>query len=463
VVRSILIRRRTALIAGGNACPTTSLSRPCWWACEASWRFAKPSIFATAAGGLFFPLAARLGMPPRSNVTTKVLQKVIWAGANNGSYALAAEALAELSEVSLSPKQIRRLVVQIGAARLAERDDAVEQLQAMSFAKRREGSGAVAPPELAVISMDGGRYQRRDHFRGQAEREAAGAHWRETKVGCLLSMQSELHTHDPTPCFPAWLATSTAIAELAKSTEKTLLSAIPPCREEQATPREEDLGYEPPRLLAREVMATSHDAERFGWELEARAWQLGFPSASRQAFVADGLAVNWTIARRHFPHAVPILDLMHALSYAWSAAHAVDDGTCYRTWAQWIWQGQVTRVIAALTNHQARLGTPPPEAEANDPRSRVARALTYYTNNQTRMNYPRYRQQGLPLTSSHIESTIKQINARIKGTEKFWEQTAGDAVLQLRADTLSDSKPLNAFWTRWLAQQTGANCYRTAA
>ena len=135
----------------------------------------------------------------------------------------------------------------------------------------------------------------------------------------------------------------------------------------------------------------------------------------------------------------------------------------YPTWAEWIWQGQVTRVIAALTDHQARLGTPPPQAEANDPRCRVARALTYYTNNQMRMKYPQYRQQGLPLTSSHIESTIKQINARIKGTEKFWEQAAGDAVLQLRADTLSTSRPLDAFWTRWQAQQTGVNSYRLAA
>jgi len=404
-----------------------------------------------------------LGIPPRSNVTTKVLQKVIWAGANNGSYALAAAALAELSEVRLSPKQIRRLVVQVGAARLAERDDAVEQLQAMPFAKRRAGSKAATPPELAVISMDGGRYQRRDHFRGQADRDAAGTHWRETKVGCLLSMRSDVHTRDPAPRFPAWLATSAAVVELAKSAEKTALSAVKPAGEEPATPRDEDLGYEPPQLQAREVVASSQDAQRFGWELEARAWQLGFPAASRQAFVADGLAVNWTIARRHFPRAVPILDLMHALSYAWSAAHAVDEGAWYRTWAEWIWQGQVTRVIAALTDLQARLGTPPPEAEANDPRSRVARALTYYTNNQTRMNYPQYRQQGLPLTSSHIESTIKQINARIKGTEKFWERTAGDAVLQLRADTLSDSRPLTAFWTRWLARQTGANCYRLAA
>lgn len=439
-----------------------SRSRPYWWACEAPWRFPKPNIFAIAVGGLFFPLAARLGIPPRSPVTTRVLQKTIWAGANNGSYALAAEALAELSEVRLSPKQIRRLVVQVGEARLAERDDAVAQLQAMPFAKRRAGSGAATPPELAVISMDGGRYQRRDHFRGQGDGDA-GTHWRETKVGCLLSMQSELHSQDPAPRFPAWLATSAAVAELAKLAEKTALSPREPRTEQHAESRPENLDYEPPQLLARDVVASSQNAEQFGWQLEARAWQLGFPAASRQAFVADGLTVNWTIARRHFPRAVPILDLMHALSYAWSAAHAVDEGDSYPVWAELIWQGQVSQVIADLTAHQQRLGTPTAEIDPNDPRCRVARALTYYANNQTRMNYPQYRQHGLPLTSSHIESTIKQINARIKGTEKFWERTSGDAVLQLRADTLSDTRPLAPFWNRWQAQQTGANRYHLAA
>jgi hypothetical protein len=392
-----------------------------------------------------------------------VLQKAIWAGANNGSYSLAAEALFELSEVCLSPKQIRRLVVQVGEARLAERDDAVGQLQAMPFARRREGSRAATPPELAVISMDGGRYQRRDHFRHQTDQETARTHWRETKVGCLLSMRSELHTHDPAPRFPTWLATSTAVAELAEIAEKTNLSTAETTAEEPAEPSDEILGYQPPQLLARDVVATSQQAESFGWQLESRAWQLGFPAAARQAFVADGLAVNWTIAQRHFPRAVPILDLMHALSYAWSAADAVDGGASYHVWAEQIWQGRVSQVIADLTAHQQRLGTPPPDTEANDPRYRIARALTYYTNNHTRMNYPQYRQQGLPLTSSHIESTIKQINARIKGTEKFWKRESGDAVLQLRADTLSDTQPLTTFWFRWQTQQTGVNCYRIAA
>ena len=48
-----------------------------------------------------------------------------------------------------------------------------------------------------------------------------------------------------------------------------------------------------------------------------------------------------------------------------------------------------------------------------------------------------YRRQGPPLTSSHTESAIKQINARVKGTEKFWRQTAAPSLSLLRTPALS--------------------------
>jgi hypothetical protein len=64
------------------------------------------------------------------------------------------------------------------------------------------------------------------------------------------------------------------------------------------------------------------------------------------------------------------------------------------------------------------------------------------------------------LTGSHIESTIKQINRRIKGSEKSWSKTTSEAVLQLRADDLSDPNPLDTFWLRHQARQTGSNAYR---
>ena len=111
---------------------------------------------------------------------------------------------------------------------------------------------------------------------------------------------------------------------------------------------------------------------------------------------------------------------------------------------------------------QQRIGEAPADAEEADPRVLLARARGYLKNNAERMKYPEYRKAGLPVTSSWIESLIKEINYRIKGTEKFWRHDSGEAVLQLRADTLSDTQPLTAFWRRWQSQQTGSNRYQIA-
>jgi hypothetical protein len=53
------------------------------------------------------------------------------------------------------------------------------------------------------------------------------------------------------------------------------------------------------------------------------------------------------------------------------------------------------------------------------------------------MKYAKYRRAGLLITSSHIKSTIKRINRRVKGTEKFWLNGWAEALLQLTAHNLS--------------------------
>jgi hypothetical protein len=425
---------------------------------EAKFVLASRATFAGIVAGLFFPLAGRLGLAARSTVTPRILRKMVWAGSNLGSYAMAEEAMLELGGISISARRIRRAVGQVGEQRVREREAVVKQFKELDLPQQQAGSTAVEPPQVGVIMMDGGRYQRRDHF-GQKDHPAGENHWREDKVGCLLSMCGEVHESDPAPEFPEWLATSAAVAELAKNGEKTGVFETSAPVEEHPAEKPAEVNYESPDLVSREVVASGADAESFGWQLAARAWQRGFPAAQRLAFVADGAHVNWTIQAQHFSHAMPILDLMHALSYAYSAADAVQDKDAFRRWAEWIWAGEVHQVIAALSEHQRRIGKPPDDASATDPRQRVARALTYYEYHCSRMNYPEYRRLGLPLTSSHIESTIKQINRRVKGSEKFWLQATSEAVLQLRADYLSDSAPLVSFWLRHQARQTGANAY----
>ena len=96
------------------------------------------------------------------------------------------------------------------------------------------------------------------------------------------------------------------------------------------------------------------------------------------------------------------------------------------------------------------------------PRSKVANALRYLVNQQSRMHYDQYRCQGLPITSSHIESTIKQINRRVKGTEKFWSEGGAEALLQLAADYLSETDPMVTFWRERPSLATGQRHYHAA-
>ena len=136
-----------------------------------------------------------------------------------------------------------------------------------------------------------------------------------------------------------------------------------------------------------------------------------------------------------------------------------DGWPVYRKWITWVWQGQVRHVITALEARQQELGEPTSEDSSTSPRRIVSSTLTYLKNQSPHMNYPAYRTAGLPITSSHMESTMKELNYRLKGTEKFWSDEGGEAVLQLRADSMCDSAPLETFWKNRLTSRSGYHSY----
>ena len=120
-------------------------------------------------------------------------------------------------------------------------------------------------------------------------------------------------------------------------------------------------------------------------------------------------------------------------------------------------------MIAALRQRQGELGLPGSASAETSPAQVVSQALAYLENQRDKMKYDAYRQAGLPITSSLMESTVKQINQRVKGSEKFWSEAGSEAVLQLRADQLSDGAILEAFWDRRQAEATGQRRYRRSA
>ena len=178
-----------------------------------------------------------------------------------------------------------------------------------------------------------------------------------------------------------------------------------------------------PEVLVRTGLATLENSDTFAWMTTAAAEDRGFFSAGARAFVGDGQAYNWTIHRRHFASFEPILDFVHASEHVHAAARAV--GEPGERWAGFCWQGRVAEVLSEMAERLGRL-TPPrdPDTEPDHPWCVLSREHGYLTNNRERMDYPRYRRAGLPWTSSPIESWVKQLNQRVKGSEKFWNDDA---------------------------------------
>ena len=391
----------------------------------------KRSIAAQNVGGIFFPQSAALGIEADYDYTPRVYRRIVFAASKNVSCLDAAQALAELGELKLLPKRIWRAAKRIGEERIGEQQAAAAAYQELPLPARQR-SPAAQTPAVACVQMDGGRYQERARIpqtpAAAAEKPDDEGHWREFKAGCLLSMTSQVHAEDPCPQLPRTFVDPGKMREIAREIKgfTTSESAVSVKAEEEAGP---DLKERPgfPEVLVKSVVATTGDVGAFGLLLVAAAYARGFHAALRKAFVADGSSTNWSVWREHFSHYTPITDFVHALMYVYAAALSgrttAEGWALYRDWAQWLWQGDVGRIIAALQQELQQLGFPE-KNETGTPRVQLASTLTYLTNQQGRMQYHEYRRQGLPITSSHIESTIKQINRRIKGTEKFWDQGA---------------------------------------
>jgi hypothetical protein len=416
---------------------------------------------ASDAGKIFFPHSKALGIAPDDTVSPVVLRKVVYAGSHASSFQQASRDLKEEAELDISEQRIMRATRRIGLERVAERNGETEAWANLSLPERGRSSREQVP-QVACVEPDGGRLQIRDRKPSEEQAKKAGF-WREDKVGCLMSMASAVSPEDPCPQIPQVFVDPLRMRKISREIKGFCVSdEEEAARDDVASQRRAGQ----PEVLVRSVVATREDVHAFGKQLAAAAWQRGFSAAPRKAFVADGQDANWTVWRDHFSHYTPILDFIHAICYVFAGAttgRRLREGwPVYCQWAQWVWSGQVERVIEALRERQQKLGAPEEDEGEESPRSKVADALRYLENQKSRMHYDHYRREGLPITSSHIESTIKQINRRVKGSEKFWSEGGAEALLQLTADYLSETTPLATFWRERPSHASGQRHYHAA-
>jgi hypothetical protein len=178
----------------------------------------------------------------------------------------------------------------------------------------------------------------------------------------------------------------------------------------------------------------------------AMAWIIGQVSARRrpgQVLIAlmDGQESLWDTMKLHLPfgaRTVPVLDILHALSYVWAAAGLFEKTEANRkafTRARLlrILRGEVRSVIRGLR----RMGSTAclTGKAAND----LRRICGYLEKNAHRMCYDEYLRRGYPIASGVIEGACRHlVKDRMERSGMRWTLEGARSMLHVRAAQQSD-------------------------
>lgn len=401
-------------------------------------------VIARPVAGIFFPQRPDLRLTSHS-YSPSVFGKIVRTSARQSSFREAAEALKDLADVDISGRQAGRIAQEVGQQLQADRDQRVAEFQAGKLKAEVE-----TRPALALVGVDGGRLQIRNEGDGPGAHESS---WREDKIAVLATAAITSFDSDPEPDLPDCFRSREYVEKLVRGiggqsamgqadpqTESIGDSSLP-TTDQKKDPRKR------PELLVRTYVASTCSSEEFGPMVAAEAQRRNFMNASHRAFLGDGGAWIWKLQQQYFPTFQPIVDFLHVLGHVFAAAKVAATGSekpwdLFQSWAEACWRGRADQVIEQLRVLLDSLEIVP-EADVesladDDPRKILIQELGYLEHNQKRMDYPRYRQLGLPWTSSHVESTVKLFNRRVKGSEKFWGESGAEAMLQLHAAFLSE-------------------------
>jgi hypothetical protein len=410
-----------------------------------------PGASAQSAGAFFSLLDERLRLGTEG-YSPLLVQKIEYAGGNHASFEVASQSLEKLSELSISPKHVQTVTERLGRERAEERDAAARQMEAGKLKSSRR-----QPPAVVAIHVDAGKMQFRAEGCGRGVHDPA---WGDAKVACLQSYTATRFDKDPQPEPPPAFLDPVRVERLCREMER--IHGTPAAKigepKEPAKPkqRRENVRHrrKRPQRLLRTVVATTCGVEAFGWMVSAEATKRGFYDALIGAIVGDG--GNWVgpMGDLHFPDWVQILDFPHLLVHLYAAARLSFPNQPKAAWSLYekmlrdAWAGRAGDVLQTLQDQVGRLGLAPPDARKDDPRNVVRRVRDYVEANLGRMDYPTYRRKGLPVSSALVESLIKQMNQRVKGSEKFWTESNGEAILQVRAAHLSEDGRAEQFHAR---------------
>jgi hypothetical protein len=199
--------------------------------------------------------------------------------------------------------------------------------------------------------------------------------------------------------------------------------------------------------------------DEFGPLLRQEAFRRGMGSAQKVVVLIDGAHGLENMGRQNFKDAVQIVDFYHALEHAGLVLVALlgknhpDHKKRLGRWAKRLLKDKVQSLIEETRQECAGK----PNASA------VEEALHYFVNNVSRMQYGTFRAAGYFIGSGVVEAGCKTvIGGRCKQSGMFWSEPGAENILALRC--INSSRRLDEFWKYRLNARTALNdCLPLAA
>ncbi len=197
----------------------------------------------------------------------------------------------------------------------------------------------------------------------------------------------------------------------------------------------------------------------FGPFLRQESLRRGMGSAAKVVLLIDGANGLENMGRQNFKDCIQIVDFYHALEHAGEVLVALlgkdhpDYERRLHRWAKKLLKDKVE----ALIEETRKECTGKPQAQA------VEEALHYFVTNISRMHYGTFRAAGYFIGSGVVEAGCKTvIGGRCKQSGMFWSEAGAENILAFRC--IHSSRRLDEFWKHRLNTKAASNdCLPLAA
>jgi hypothetical protein len=206
-------------------------------------------------------------------------------------------------------------------------------------------------------------------------------------------------------------------------------------------------------------ISSLNSIDHFGPSLRQEALRRGMGSAAKVVLLLDGAHGLENMGKLNFKDGIQIVDFYHAMEHAGLVLVALlgKDHPEYkrrlRRWAKRLLKDKVQSLIEE-TRRQC-IGKPQAQA--------IEEALHYFVSNVTRMQYGTFRAAGYFIGSGVVEAGCKTvIGSRCKQSGMFWSESGAENILAFRC--IHSSRRLEEFWKHRLNSKAANNdCLPLAA